>query len=146
MANLSPIAVQIVSGIVQSLIYPHPDGFSLEECFPNVGALDASGNGIVSIPEGASPKVGMTWDGKAFGPPPPAPVVPPRPREATGYALISALSDDAAKSLKARDLSRLSARGQDGIPEQSDFVIRVAGKAGTTPKAWFDAVLAPAKA
>lgn len=120
-------------------ITTYPDDVELSDCFhPDLG--------FRPVPEGASPKVGMTWDGKAFGPPPPAPVVPPRPREATGYALISALSDDAAKSLKARDLSRLSARGQDGIPEQSDFVIRVATKAGTTPDAWFDAVLAPAKA
>lgn len=142
----APIGAQIIARIVQALIPPHPDGHPLEECFPNVGALDASGNGIVPIPSGITVTPGMTYDGKAFGPPTPAPVVPPRPREATGYALISALSDDAAKSLKARDLSRLSARGQDGIPEQSDFVIRVAGKAGTTPSAWFDVAIAPAKA
>ncbi len=131
------LAALIQNGAV-SVVETFPDGADLADCHhPDLI--------FVEVPSGTTVTPGMTWDGKAFGPPPPAPAVLPRPREATGYALISALSDDAAKSLKARDLSRLSARGQDGIPEQSDFVIRVAGKAGMTPAAWFDAAMASAK-
>ncbi len=138
MANLSPIAVQIVSGIVQSLIYPHPDGFSLEECFPNVGALDASGNGIVSIPEGASPKVGMTYDGKVFGPAPPSSPIVPRPRTATVSALLDALSASQRGTITADHMSRLVARAQLGPVVLGDpKVKRAADDMSITPDAWF---------
>ncbi len=138
MANLSPIAVQIVSGIVQSLIYPHPDGFSLEECFPNVGSLDASGNGIVPIPDGKTVTVGMTWDGTNFGPPPPVPVVPPRPRTATVSVLLDALSAAQRATITPDHMSRLVARAAVGAVVVTDpKVARAAADMSIAPDAWF---------
>jgi hypothetical protein len=65
----------------------------------------------------------------------------PARRFATGLVLLKALDDEAAAKLKCRDLARLSARGEDAIPEDSDFVARVAQVVGMKPATWFDAAL-----
>lgn len=138
MANLSPIAVQVVSGLVQSLIPPHPNGFSLEECFPNVGSLDASGNGIVPIPDGKTVTVGMTWDGTNFGPPPPTPPVVPRPRTAPVSILLDALSSSQRATVTPDHMSRLVARAATGPVVLGDpKVARAAVDMSITPDAWF---------
>ncbi len=94
MSSSAPIGAQIIARIVQALIPPHPDGHPLEECFPNVGSLDAGFSGIVPIPSGTKVTPGMTYDGKAFGPPPPAPPpAPPPPRQFTGTQIKSAIHD-----------------------------------------------------
>jgi len=131
MTNPSPIGAQIVAGIVQSLVYPHPDGFSLDECYP-------PDSGVVPIPDGKTVTVGMTWDGKVFGPPPPDPVMSAPPRTATVSALLDALSIPQRATITADHMSRLVARAATGPVVLGDpKVARAADDLSIAPDAWF---------
>ena len=134
-SNPSPIGAIVTSGIVQSLIYPHPDGFSLEECYPP---------GVVTpVPDGTNPKVGMTYADGKFGPAPVPPAPPSRPRAATVAALLDALSSTQRGAIPQDDRDRLLARAIEGpVSESSAKVVRAAKGVGLTPSAWFDAALA----
>lgn len=73
----------------------------------------------------------------------PEPYAPPAPgpREATGAALLAALTDSEAAlaaTVKLRDQWAVLARGDDLIPETNAKLGRMAGKAGITVSAWFD--------
>ncbi len=130
MTNPSPIGAQIVAGIVQSLVYPHPDGFSLDECYP-------PDSGIVPIPDGKSVTPGMTWDGKVFGPPPAPPQIP-APRSATVSALLDALSTGQRATITSDHMSRLVARAAVGHVVVTDpKVKRAADDLSIAPDAWF---------
>jgi len=134
----APVGAQIIARIVQALIPPHPDGHPLEECFPNVGALDASGTGIVPIPSGTTVTPGMTYDGKAFGPPPPPPKPVSRPRSATVSALLDALSTAQRATITPDHMSRLVARAATGPVVISDPKVgRAATDMSMTADAWF---------
>ena len=112
-------------------ITTYPDDVELSDCFhPDLG--------FRPVQKGASPKVGMTWDGKAFGPPPPVPVVPPRPRTATVSVLLDALSAAQRATITPDHMSRLVARAAVGAVVVTDpKVARAATDIGITPDAWF---------
>ncbi len=126
-----PIAFRALNGIVVELFAAHPSGLPLDECYP--AAL-----GVLPISAGASPVIGMTYDGKAFGPPPPVPVVPPRPRTATVSVLLDALSAAQRATITPDHMSRLVARAAVGDVVVTDpKVARAAADMSIAPDAWF---------
>lgn len=112
-------------------ITTYPDDVELSDCFhPDLG--------FRPVQKGASPKVGMTWDGKAFGPAPPSSPIVPRPRTATVSALLDALSASQRGTITADHMSRLVARAQLGPVVLGDpKVKRAADDMSITPDAWF---------
>lgn len=130
-SNTVPIGFRVEDGIVVELIAPHPDGFSLDECFP-------AELGVLPIPAGASPALGMTWDGKVFGPIPPAPPQVPASRSATVSALLDALSTAQRGTITPDHMSRLVARAAVGHVVVTDpKVKRAADDLSIAPDAWF---------
>ncbi len=135
-STLAPIGAIVVDGIVQSLVYPHPDDAPLDECFPA---------GVVTpIPAGTVVTPGMTWNGTTFGPAPAASAPSPMPRLATTYQLLGAFSDAQRAAypgpVKGWDQRMFSARDTPW-PEDNEKIGRIATALGTTPAAWFDAAL-----
>ncbi len=100
-SNTAPIGAIVVDGIVQSLVYPHPDDIPLDECFPA---------GVVTpIPAGTVVTPGMTWNGTTFGPAPAAPAL--TPASLTVYA-ASAL----AAKFVAGETFNVAASGSTPVP------------------------------
>lgn len=118
-------AFRSVSGIVAE-VASYPDGAKLSDCFH-------ADLGFQPVPDGAAVSVGMTWDGKAFGPtpapPPPPAVVPDVISDRQCFQQLAVMGkisqDEALAAVTVGALPKAVSDGIAALPAEQQFPARM---------------------